>query len=79
MRIQVKLYATLRRYQPDVPRGAALPLDLPPGATVSQVIQQLGIPDGVPLVAMVNSSVCKLEHALAEDDTLSLFPPVAGG
>jgi molybdopterin converting factor small subunit len=43
------------------------------------VVQQLGIPDNVPLVAMVNSTVCKLDRILDEGDTLSLFPPVAGG
>lgn len=79
MRIHVKLYATLRRYEPDLPRGAALLLAVPPGTTVNQVLQQLAIPDNVPLVTMVNSSVCRLDCVLAEGDTLNLFPPVAGG
>ncbi len=79
MRIQVKLYAALRQYQPNLQRGEALALDVPRGTTVGQAVRQLGIPDDIPLVAMVNSSVRKLEHVLGEDDTLSLFPPVAGG
>lgn len=79
MRISVKLYATLRRYKPELPRGAALTLDVPPGTAVGQVIQRLGIPDAVPLVAMVNNGVCKTDHILADGDKLNLFPPVAGG
>jgi molybdopterin synthase sulfur carrier subunit len=79
MRIAVKLYATLRRYKPDLPRGAGLPLEVPPGTTVSQVVERLGIPDAAPLVAMVNNAVCKADYVLAEGDKLSLFPPVAGG
>lgn len=79
MRIQVKLYATMRRFKPDLARGTALPLDAPPGATVDWVVKRLGIPDNVPLVAMVDSTVCRLDHVLDEGDTLSLFPPVAGG
>lgn len=79
MRITVRLYATLRRYKPELPRGAALPLEVPPGTTVGQVVEQLGIPDRVPLVAMVNAAVCKLDHVLVEGDKLMLFPPVAGG
>lgn len=79
MRIQVKLYAALRQYQPKLRPGEALALDVRPGTTVGQIIRQVGIPDDVPLVAMVNSSVRKLEHVLGEEDTLSLFPPVAGG
>jgi molybdopterin synthase sulfur carrier subunit len=79
MRVQVKLYAALRQYQPQLQPGQALALDVPPGTTVGQVIRQVGIPDNVPLVAMVNTSVRKLEHVLGEEDKLSLFPPVAGG
>ncbi|MGC8786428.1 MAG: MoaD/ThiS family protein [Anaerolineae bacterium] len=79
MRITVKLYATLRRYKPDLTPGAGFSLDVPPGATVGQVVAQLGIPDGVALVPMVNDEVQGLDHVLAEGDTLSLFPPVAGG
>jgi len=79
MCITVRLYATLRKYEPALSRGAALPLEVPPGTTVGQVVQQLGIPDGVPLVAMVNAAVCRLDHVLVEGDRLMLFPPVAGG
>ncbi|UCC76807.1 MAG: MoaD/ThiS family protein [Anaerolineales bacterium] len=79
MQITVKLLAALRRYRPDVPRGQALSLDVLAGTTVHEVVQQLGIPDNVPLVAMVNSGVCRLDHVLVEGDKLALFPPVAGG
>ncbi|MBC7232315.1 MAG: MoaD/ThiS family protein [Chloroflexi bacterium] len=79
MRITVKLYATLRRFKPDLPPGAGFSVDVPLDATVSQVVEQLGIPDGVALVPMVNNEVKGLDHVLAEGDTLSLFPPVAGG
>ena len=79
MRVTVKLYATLRRYKPEIPSGAGLSLDVPSGTTVSQIVEQLAIPDGVALVAMVNDKVQKLDYVLADGDTLSLFPPVAGG
>ena len=79
MQISVKLLATLRKYRPEMPRAKALSLDVPAGTTVHEVVQQLGIPDNVPLVAMVNSGVCGLDHVLVEGDKLALFPPVAGG
>ncbi len=79
MEITVKLYATLRKYKPELPPGAGFSFDLPSGTTVSQVLEQLAIPDGVALVAMVNGEVQKLDHVLVKGDTLSLFPPVAGG
>ena len=78
MRITVKLYATLRRYYPQVPRDG-LPLEVPPGTTIADVLPRLGLPDAVPLVAMVNEKVEHLDYVLSEGDVLSLFPPVAGG
>lgn len=79
MRIQVRLYAILRRYVPDLPQRGSLVLDVPDGTSVRQTIRQLAIPDGSPVVAMVNSTVSELDQVLTEGDTLSLFPPVAGG
>nr|MBC7245301.1 MoaD/ThiS family protein [Chloroflexota bacterium] len=79
MRITVKLYATLRRFRPNLAPGAGFPLDVPPDATVNQVVEQLGIPEGVALVPMVNNEVKSMDYILAEGDTLNLFPPVAGG
>ena len=79
MQISVKLLATLRKYRPEMPRAKALSLDVAAGTTVHEVVRQLGIPDSVPLVAMVNNGVCKLDRVLVEGDKLALFPPVAGG
>lgn len=78
MRVIVKLYATLRQYQPDVSRNG-LCLDIPAGTTIADILPRLGLPDGVPLVAMVNERVEHLDYILSEGDTLHLFPPVAGG
>jgi sulfur carrier protein ThiS len=79
MRVTVKLHGYLRKYKPEVPRGAVLSVDIPPGTTVCQVLEQLAIPDGVSLVTMVSAGVCRLDHTLVEGDQLMLFPRVSGG
>jgi molybdopterin converting factor small subunit len=79
MRITVNLYATLRKYGPSLPPGASLTLDLPEGSDVAAIAEHLKIPEGVPLVATVNDQVVHLDHVVAAGDTVSLFPPVAGG
>lgn len=79
MEVTVKLYATLRRYGPALPPGASLALDVPEGSDVASLVGQLGIPDGVALVAMVNDEVGHLDRVLRAGDVVSLFPPVAGG
>lgn len=79
MKITVKLYATLRRYGPELPSGAGFCLEIPADANVEKAVERLGIPDAVALVAMVNNQVVHLDHVLVAGDVLSLFPPVAGG
>jgi molybdopterin converting factor small subunit len=79
MRITVKLYATLRKYGPALPLGAGFTLDLPEGSDVAAVVERLGLPALVPLVAMVNDQAVHLDHVVVAGDTVSLFPPVAGG
>jgi len=79
MQITVKLYATLRKYGPSLPPGAGLALDLPDGSDVAAVAQHLGIPEGAPLVAMVNDEAVHVDHVVVAGDMVSLFPPVAGG
>jgi molybdopterin converting factor small subunit len=79
MRITVKLYATLRKYGPPVPLGAGFALDLPEGADVAALAEHLGLPEGVAWVAMVNDQAVHMDHKVVAGDTVSLFPPVAGG
>ena len=79
MHITAKLFATLRKYRPELSLGEALTLEVPAGSTLGEVIRQLGIPDGAPLVAMVNNTVRNQDCVLSEGDRLDLFPPVAGG
>ncbi len=79
MQITVKLYATLRKYGPALPSGAGFALDVPTGSDVAQVVEHLGMPDGVALVAMVNNEVVHLDRVVVAGDTIGLFPPVAGG
>jgi molybdopterin synthase sulfur carrier subunit len=79
MHITAKLFATLRKYSPELSPGDALRLEVAAGSTLGEVVSQLGIPDGVPLVAMVNNTVRDQDYVLSEGDRLALFPPVAGG
>ena len=74
MQIKVKLFATFR-----IGRFKEKTQDFPPGTTVDQVIQELGILSCEPGVVVVNGRVAKLEQILVDDDVLSVFPLVAGG
>ena len=77
MRVEVHLYATLRKYGPR--NGGALSMDLAEGTPVSYVLEHLGIPSDTARVILVNGRPAEPEVLLREGDRLVLFPPVAGG
>lgn len=79
MRITLALFAYLSQYQPDGQGGRhARDIEVDEGSTVGDVIAVLGLPDA-PRVVFVNGLHAPDERALAPDDRLAIFPPIAGG
>jgi molybdopterin converting factor small subunit len=79
MEVQVKLFATLRRYYPDLALGERMDVALPAGATVGALIDQLELPHAEVKIVFVNGLVREREHPLEEGDEVGIFPPVGGG
>ncbi len=79
MIVRVRAYATLRRYLPQVALGASVTLDLPPGLTVADVLERLGVPRDEVKLCFVNGLHREVDHRLDEADELAIFPPVGGG
>ena len=78
MKVNVKLFATLRKYLPSQ-SNQQLSLELSDGATVRQVLEQLGVPEPQVAFAFINSKRQKLDESLSDGDELGIFPPIAGG
>lgn len=79
MKVEVSLYGSLARYLPEGTQGRTVVLDCPDGATVEQVIDQLGIPKPYPTMLLVNGIHADPDTPLNEGNLLALFPPLAGG
>jgi len=77
--VQARLYATLRKYRPGVPHGQSITLHLAAGSTISDLLQELGIPEAETKQVFVNGIIREVEHHLSEGDSLGIFPPIAGG
>lgn len=77
--VHVKLFAMLRNQFPDLGIGEALAVDLPLGATVGRLIEQLDLPRDQVKVIFVNHIICKPDHRLSAGDKVGIFPPVGGG
>jgi molybdopterin converting factor small subunit len=78
--VEVKVFATLTSYLPPRDRATGMTtLDVPVGATVNDVAVQLGIPDVIARVALVNGQDAGPERHLSAGDVVTLFPPLMGG
>ncbi|MGC8874739.1 MAG: MoaD/ThiS family protein [Chloroflexia bacterium] len=77
--IEVRVYASLRRYRPDAPLDAGERVLLPEGSTVVQLVQGMGIPLDEVQTVFVNRRARAMETPLEAGDRVDLFPAVAGG
>ena len=77
--VHAKLFATLRRHYPHLGIGEPMPVDLPAGATVDDLIERLGLPADQVKIVFVNNVIQGHDHPLAEGDQVGVFPPVGGG
>jgi molybdopterin converting factor small subunit len=77
--VHVKLFANLRKYRPGLGIGEPFAVELPEGATVADLIQALGLPQGEVKIVFVNALFRELDHVLGDGDEVGIFPPVGGG
>ncbi|MBC7321650.1 MAG: MoaD/ThiS family protein [Acetomicrobium sp.] len=77
--VHVRLFATLRRFFPDLQLDETMQVNLPDGATVGQLIDRLNIPVEEIKIVFVNNIFRDMGYALKNGDTVGIFPPVGGG
>lgn len=79
MTITVVLYAGLARFLPAGAQERKATVAVPDGATVRDVLLWLGIPDEIPCIPVIDGGRVTAERIVRDRETLSLFPPLAGG
>lgn len=78
MKITLKLFASFRDLT-DMAAQGTCEISLPANTAVDDVLKQLRIPDDMPKIILVNGIHKTASSILQEGDTLSIFPPIAGG
>jgi molybdopterin converting factor small subunit len=78
--VNVKLYATLKRFAPKhTELGESFPVDIQDGY-VEEVLTKLGISEDKAKIIMVNGVQTQdLMFGLKESDLVVIFPPIGGG
>lgn len=78
MKITIKLHATLRKHLVDSRDGVA-EIDVADGATVRDLLVQIGVPDGHAGMMVAGEEFLELGSVLRQGQVVDLFPPLAGG
>jgi len=79
MRVQIKLFSVLRDYVSNYDPEKGVTADLPADATVSDLLNHLGIPISKAPVVICNGRILQATSTIQPDSTLHIIQPVAGG
>ena len=75
IKIQLKLYATLRKFIPDDEDE----ISVEQGSSVSDVLKQLGIPSTEAKLVFIDGKRGGIDTILDGGERVGIFPPVGGG
>ncbi len=75
-KIQVNLYAMLRKYSDGKP---SVEVEIDPGQTVRQVLEQMGVPAEQTRIIFINNRAAGLASELQGDEQVGIFSAIGGG
>ena len=78
-RVKIELRGPLARHAPPDCREGRIILETPYGFTVRDVLNLIGIPEESVGLVLINGQKSRLSTCPAGGDTITFFPPVAGG
>jgi molybdopterin synthase sulfur carrier subunit len=77
--VEVRLYASLRKYHPGPESSRALVIKLSDKANLGDLLGELKIPKEEIAITMVNGRSEQEGYLLQADDRIGLFPLIGGG
>ena len=79
MKIEVRVFATLRKYIPELGIGEPKIVELPEGATFEDLRKMLGLPLEEIKIIMRNGIQTEMDEIIEDADRIAYAPAVAGG
>jgi len=77
--VEIRVFAALRRYLPDLDIGEPKRLQVPEGTTLDEIREQLGLPPSEVKVIMRNNRQAGEKDVAQDGDRITYIPAVAGG
>ena len=79
MKVEIRLFANLAKLLPPGSQKKRAAMTVRKGATVSDLLDKLDVPEKITNIVMVNGVHKNRDTELQEGDVVSVFPPIAGG
>lgn len=77
--VEVRVFATLRRFFPELGIGEPKVLEVPHGTTLAELQHRLGLPAEEVKVIMRNNRQAQAGDLVQDGDRITYIPAVAGG
>jgi len=77
--VEVRVFATLRQFLPELGIGEAKLLQVEPNTTLDDIRERLGLPQEAVKVIMRNNLQAFPQDPVADGDRIAYIPAVAGG
>jgi molybdopterin converting factor small subunit len=79
LQVEVRVFATLRQFIPELGVGEAKTIQAEPGTTLAELRDHLGLPKEQVKVIMRNNLHAYPDEEIADGDRIAYIPAVAGG
>lgn len=79
IRVNVRLFATLRRFFPDYDPEKGIDVNVEEGSTVQNLIQTLQLPEKEARVILINGKSKNQTDTITDGDQVNIFTPLGGG
>jgi len=77
--VEVRLFASLEKYYPDLGIGEALNITPDDEAKLGDLLDELKVPKEEIVIVMVNGKREEEDYLLQDGDRIGIFPLIAGG
>ena len=79
IRVNVRLFATLRRFYPDYDPEKGMDVKVEEGSTIEKLIQFLRLPENEAKVILINGKSKMATDTIKDGDRVNIFTPLGGG
>ncbi len=79
IRVNVRLFATLRRFYPDYDSEKGIDVEVEGGSTIEKLIRVLQLPENEARVILINGKSKMTTDTVEDGDRINIFTPLGGG